>query len=53
MGSPDRLRQQILKNRRPHEMAVVGHQTAADGVEAEALAVRAEEFELRSAVLVN
>ncbi len=49
----DRLRQRILQSRRPHEMDVVGHRAIALFVEAEALAVLAEEFEVRTVVVVN
>ncbi len=43
----------ILQSRRPHEMDVVGHQAIAKYVEAEALAVLAEKFALRTAVVIN
>ena len=46
-------RRRLLQSRRPHEMDVVGHQGIAGCVEAEALAVLAEEFELRTAVVIN
>ena len=51
--SANRLRQRILQSRLPHEMDVVGHQAIAKYVEAEARAVLAEEFEVRTAVVIN
>ncbi len=51
--SADRLRRHILRGRRPHEMDVVGHQATAKYVDAEALAVLAQEFAVRTAVVIN
>ncbi len=51
--SADRLSQRILRGRRPHEMDVVGHQAIAKYVEAEAFAVLPEEFEVRTAVVID
>ena len=49
----DRLHRRNLQSRRPHEMDSVGHKAIADYVEAETLAVLAEDFEVRTAVVIN
>ena len=49
----DGLRQRILRSGRPHEMDVIGHKAIAKQAEAEALAVFAEEFEVRTAVVIH
>ncbi len=51
--SADRLRRRILHRRRPHQLDVVGHQAIAKYVDAEALAALAEEFEVRTAVVIT
>ena len=48
----DGLRPRILQSRRPHEIDVVGHPAIALRVKTEALAVLAEEFEVRTAVVI-